>query len=1119
MVKARDSIRARYLVLAGAGMAAAVSVASAFDTSRPEVEQAYLGAATIAKRQIALEGVDELLTVASEFDEDDATTGVFIETSATSYPVIPTAPAITIDRTINAGSHLELIVFEDPVAVDLSRTLLNITGSFSSSTRFVVGADGGIIDTNDFNFAIGGNVETNGVLLKRGTGSLRISGTTQWNVPPVIQEGTLVGRTFELDTPIDTLGSRFVPPAATIQFDQDGDGNHDHAVLNPANLLKTRDGTVTLTVESNLGSGSTTVEGGTLAFSGDAAPGAGPLHVSAGSELDLRLRTPHSFSIVGTLTGAGDILIRNSALATFTDIDSTFDGRIFGSGTDGSFWFASSSDSVLTLTNGNAADRPVNIFSGTIALSGSGDFKPGVVVNFLDGSLDISAADGDREVAMLNEGLIAGFPSDLSELHLGANSLYLGRFDQNGGFGGRIIGSGDLVKLGSGTFTLAGSSVDTFSGTTRIEEGRIRARTFSLSNTIVNDAEIELFQPLDDALPLTAYSGSISGAGKLIKSGDGVVWLRGLNTYSGGTVVEEGVLLGNTDSLQGNIETRGFVAFYQTENSIFRDEIFGDGGVLMYGSGVLQLNGSNSYRGGTYFSGTIIAENAANLGAVESDIVFVGGTLRAGAALDLPQRVFVADTGGVIDTAGFDTQFGGGLAGAGALQKIGTGRLTVTGDNPAFSGSLRVRDGQAHLAGSLHGSVEFSAGSEFVAFASPTAVSHLDLIGADSIATINGGKVGVTAAPGDYAPRTRYAVISAEGGVVGQFSGASVDLPGLSLVLSYGPNDVFVNLVRKDVRFDFFATTPLQRDVGDALEQLREDDSEDATRAIRSLEALSAEEMTTALEALAGTSLSGIGRVLGRSQRALDLIVAHRLDYVGAGDGITRGLVPVGGGSPLLAGAALSFGLRRPDVAGSHGAWIRGFGGTGSVEVGSASDDLSLITGGIIAGYDVALLPAATAGVTFSRYKSTFDQDRPVSIVDMDTWQLGTYARWQRQAWAVGASLTYGDHEVDTRRTLPLGFNTAVAAANFDSYSVNGRIEASYRWGTKITAEPYTALQVTHLNQEGYVEEGAGFLGLNVPNRSENSVRSSLGLRLETAIMELASPEVVEIKILSSKAV
>jgi autotransporter-associated beta strand protein len=107
---------------------------------------------------------------------------------------------------------------------------------------------------------------------------------------------------------------------------------------------------------------------------------------------------------------------------------------------------------------------------------------------------------------------------------------------------------------------------------------------------------LSLDQTISDAIT------DITTNGGLEKVGGAALTLLGTNTYSGGTTVTEGTLIGNTESLQGNIVNNAEVIFDQTDTvgpGEYAGNLSGIGNVTKTGTEDLTLSGSNSYTGTT----------------------------------------------------------------------------------------------------------------------------------------------------------------------------------------------------------------------------------------------------------------------------------------------------------------------------------------------------------------------------------------------------------------------------------------------------------------------------------------------------------------------------------------
>jgi len=108
---------------------------------------------------------------------------------------------------------------------------------------------------------------------------------------------------------------------------------------------------------------------------------------------------------------------------------------------------------------------------------------------------------------------------------------------------------------------------------------------------------------------------------------------------------------------------------------------------------VLRLSGANSYSGGTLIQqGTLVASSDANLGDAAGSLSFSGGTLRWGAGFDSARSISLLAGGGVLDTGVETVTLSGTISGVGSLTKRGEGllRLTVA---PRYLGSTVVSAG------------------------------------------------------------------------------------------------------------------------------------------------------------------------------------------------------------------------------------------------------------------------------------------------------------------------------------------------------------------------------------------------------------------------------------------
>ncbi|NKC04987.1 hypothetical protein HED55_22855 [Ochrobactrum haematophilum] len=168
------------------------------------------------------------------------------------------------------------------------------------------------------------------------------------------------------------------------------------------------------------------------------------------------------------------------------------------------------------------------------------------------------------------------------EIHFNkSNSQIIADFTDNSVLGAMITGTGSVKKSGVGTLILGGAN--TYSGTTNIDGGILRAgsvNTFSTNSAHVvfgsgvldlNDfnqgigslagsgtvglGSATLTTGADNSD--TSFSGLIQGTGQLIKTGTGTFTLTGNNIHTGGTAISAGTLVAKHADGSGVIDALG----------------------------------------------------------------------------------------------------------------------------------------------------------------------------------------------------------------------------------------------------------------------------------------------------------------------------------------------------------------------------------------------------------------------------------------------------------------------------------------------------------------------------------------------------------------------------------
>ncbi|EDV9994357.1 fibronectin-binding autotransporter adhesin ShdA [Salmonella enterica subsp. enterica] len=406
-------------------------------------------------------------------------------------------------------------------------------------------------------------------------------------------------------------------------------------------LTKQGDGTLIL---SNTGNdyGDTVIDGGILAAKDAASLGTGDVMIAENATLALSQGT-----LDNNVTGEGQIVKSGSDELIVTGDNNYSGGTTISGG---------------TLT----ADHADSLGTGTIANSGVLQVGEGELENTLSGTGSL-VKTGTGELTLSGDNTYSGGTTiaggTLTADH--ADSLGSGDIANSGvlqvGEGelkNTLSGSGSLVKTGTGELTLNGDN--DYSGGTTISGGTLTADNADSLGTgaVANNGVLQVGEG--------ELKNTLSGTGSLVKIGTGELTLNGDNDYSGGTTIDDGVLIAdNADSLgTGAVANNGVLQVGEGE---LENTLSGAGSLVKTGTGELTLSGDNSYSGGTTISGgTLTADHADSLGSGDIDN---SGVLQVG-----------------------EGELKNTLSGSGSLVKTGTGELTLSGDN-SYSGATTISDG------------------------------------------------------------------------------------------------------------------------------------------------------------------------------------------------------------------------------------------------------------------------------------------------------------------------------------------------------------------------------------------------------------------------------------------
>lgn len=464
----------------------------------------------------------------------------------------------------------------------------------------------------------------------------------------------------------------------------------------------------------------------------------------------------------------------------------------------------------------------------------------------------------------------------------------------------------------------------------------------------------------------------------------------------------------------------------------WRNDIGGPGRLSKSGVGWLRLSGNNDFAGLTVQQGVLeLTGNNAYAAEVTGGALIVNGSLSS-------DQTLAVRSGGI-------------LAGSGRI--VGNARIEGVVSPGNSIGTLSVQGDYTQAAGSIY-DAELSAGGQS------------DLISVSGKATLEGGTLVVHHAPGQYLLGQSFNLLSAGGGVSGQFAALDQTAfsPFLKFGLSYAANQVGVAVTR-GASLASAAQTDNQRAAAAAADQLA------IGQGIpQPLTQLFPAQAVAALDSLSGEGHASLRSIMVDDQR-------HIRDAA-------------------LVRARAGRGAFAADAAGesSQGAWVELIksGGTLDGDGNAARNEYN--GSATLVGYDYRFDGGWRIGVLGGTGRSDSNDDR-LDKGRVKSRHIGIYTGQNWGGFGLSAGFTFARQDVDLERRI--GFNgfSDRTRASYDADSKQGFVEGGYRFNAGAWEfEPYAQFAQVRVSSDGFQETG-GAAALTGRGADSRVNLSTVGLR------------------------
>lgn len=379
---------------------------------------------------------------------------------------------------------------------------------------------------------------------------------------------------------------------------------------------------------------------------------------------------------------------------------------------------------------------------------------------------------------------------------------------------GLLSGSSSLTKTGLGTLYLNPATANTYNKGTIVSQGILQISAIGTADSALGPATTQVtlqdqttFNTIDPGgLPTinsirpfvlggqasfqidnttTLLSGNITGSGQLVKTGLGTLALGGNNSYTAsgsftyGTDIQQGTLVGNSSSLQGNINIGDgtTLIFLQAAAGTYSGSL--TSGLL--NTGVLQIGNA------TLSPFPLLTISGSSPDFLGTTHIFPSGVLSVTGSL--ANSPFLIDAGGFLKGTGIvgSTTSSGTIAPGGSI-----GELTINGNlvlNPTSNLEITI---------------------------SPTTSSLLQVLGN---AALNGTLSVISDTSGFFGLGNSYTILTNTGTQSGTFVFVNSD-PNFTSTVTYLPHSVILNLKVDQPFLNFPYNNPNEESVGENLDAL-----------------------------------------------------------------------------------------------------------------------------------------------------------------------------------------------------------------------------------------------------------------------------------------------------------
>jgi uncharacterized protein with beta-barrel porin domain len=183
------------------------------------------------------------------------------------------------------------------------------------------------------------------------------------------------------------------------------------------------------------------------------------------------------------------------------------------------------------------------------------------------------------------------------------------------------------------------------------------------------------------------------------------------------------------------------------------------------------------------------------------------------------------------------------------------------------------------------------------------------------------------------------------------------------------------------------------------------------------------------------------------------------------------------------------------------GVWGQAFGFLGDQAASGGIDGYQASTGGFAIGGDSAVNSSTRVGLALSWANTGISDkgDTSGSSARIGSTQGSVYSNFANGPWSLNGMFGLTYHDFRTTRLVDMTGYSDTAYGHFDGWQYSGRVNGGYSipLGDKAVVTPTAGLTYSYLTQASYSETSNGGSALTVASSSTDSLKSTLGGKLD----------------------